>query len=103
VGNIVAIHMPLYGPNTWAVWARHLYTNNTNKCFARRIHEAEIEEALKRMKGGKRWTLMVSPLRCGDVWVNFLGKQDASRMEKYISTDLQEQGRCSKLYKQTGD
>ena len=27
VGNIVAVHGHLDGPNTWAIWAVHIYTN----------------------------------------------------------------------------
>jgi hypothetical protein len=42
--------------------------DDTNRCFVRRIQEAEIGEALKRMKGGKAMVRMASPLRCGDAW-----------------------------------
>jgi len=27
VGNIVAVHEPLDGPNTRAIWVVHIYTN----------------------------------------------------------------------------
>ena len=27
VGNIVVVHGPVDGPNTWAIWATHIYTN----------------------------------------------------------------------------
>jgi hypothetical protein len=42
--------------------------DDTNRRFVRRIQEAEIGEALKRMKGGKAMVPMASPLRCGDAW-----------------------------------
>jgi hypothetical protein len=42
--------------------------DDTNRRFVRRIQEAEIVEALKRMKRGKAIGLMASPLRCGEVW-----------------------------------
>ena len=41
--------------------------DDINRGFVRRIQESEVKEALKRMKGAKRWTLMVSQSRCGDV------------------------------------
>ena len=41
--------------------------DDTNRRFVRRIQESEVREALKRMKGAKRWALMVSQSRCGDV------------------------------------
>ena len=43
--------------------------DDTNRRFVRRIKEAEIEEALKRMKRCKAMAPMASPSRCGDVWV----------------------------------
>ena len=44
--------------------------DNTNRCFMSRIQESdvlEVREAFKRMKGVRRWTLMVSQLGHGDV------------------------------------
>ena len=84
--------------------------DDTNRRFVRRIQELEIGEALKRMKGGKATGpdgILIEVWRClGDreiVWLtklfnHFSVKQDAGRMEKYISTYLQKKGRCSKLY-----
>jgi len=39
--------------------------DETSMRFVRRIQESEVKEALERMKGGKAWALIVSPLRCG--------------------------------------
>ena len=76
--------------------------DDTNRRFVRRIQEAEIGEALKRMKRGKAMGpdgIPIEVWRClGDraiVWLTklfnliFSVKQDARRMEKYISTYLQ--------------
>ena len=41
--------------------------DDTNRRFVRRIQELKVREALKRMKGAKRWAIMVSRSRCGDV------------------------------------
>ena len=41
--------------------------DDTNMRFVRRIQESDVRDALKRMKGAKRWALMVSQSRCGDV------------------------------------
>jgi hypothetical protein len=41
--------------------------DDTNRRFVCRIQEYEVREALKRTRGVKRWTLMVSQLRYGDV------------------------------------
>ena len=41
--------------------------DDTNRRFVWRIQESEVREALKMMKGAKRWVLMVSQSRCGDV------------------------------------
>ena len=41
--------------------------DDTNRRFVRRIQESEVRKALKRMKGAKRWALMVSQSRCRDV------------------------------------
>ena len=40
--------------------------DDTNRRFVRRFQEAEIGEALKRMKGSKAMGPDGSPLRCGD-------------------------------------
>jgi hypothetical protein len=40
--------------------------DDTSRRFVRRIQEAEIGEALKRMKGGKAMDPDGIPLRCGD-------------------------------------
>ena len=34
--------------------------DDTNRRFVRSIKKSEVREALKRMKGAKRWALMVS-------------------------------------------
>ena len=78
--------------------------DDTNRRFVRRIQEVEIGEDLKRMKGGKAMGpdgIPIEVWRClGDraiVWLTklfnliFSVKQDARRMEKYISTYLQKQ------------
>jgi hypothetical protein len=34
--------------------------DDLNRCFVRRIQESEVKEALKSMKGARRWARMVS-------------------------------------------
>ncbi|PWZ46283.1 hypothetical protein Zm00014a_015020 [Zea mays] len=34
--------------------------DDLNRCFVRRTQESEVKEALKRMKGARRWARMVS-------------------------------------------
>lgn len=34
--------------------------DDLNRCFVRRIQESDVKEALKRMKGARRWAQMVS-------------------------------------------
>ena len=85
--------------------------DDTSMCFVRPIQESEVKEALKGMKRGKAMGPDCIPIEVWKglrdiaiVWLkafqpHFLTKQGARRMEaEYISTNHQEQGKCSELY-----